>query len=85
MRNYGKMHKMQHVEQLAKLRQVGYEKETTSAAAVKRKAPPDVRPSTPVPSIVAYSLTFKNDDKRRFLKSDITLVREKGDIRNVSL
>ncbi len=50
---------MQHVELLATLRLVKYERETAAAAVVKRKAPPNVSPSTPTSSIVAFSLTLK--------------------------
>ncbi len=76
------MHRRQHVKQLATLRLVEYEKETAAAAA-KSKAPPNVSPSTATPSIVAYFLTLKNSDTRCFLKSDVTLVRENGDIQYV--
>ncbi len=73
---------MQHAEQLAPLKLVENEKET---AAAKRKAPSNVCPSTPAPSIVACSLSYKNGDTRRFLKSDISLVSEKGDKHDVSV
>ncbi len=51
---YGKMHKMQHVEQLATLRLVEW----------KGK--------------FFFFWNLKNDDTRRFLKLDITLVSEQG-------
>ncbi len=70
LRYYGKM---QHVKQFATLRLVKYEEET----AAKAKAPP----STPNPSILAHSLTFKNGNTRHFL---ITLVSEKEDLLDVS-
>ncbi len=57
------------------LRLVEYEKETIAAAAEERKTP-DVSPTTPLFS----SSTFKDEDTRRFLKSDATLVSEKGDL-----
>ncbi len=44
---------MQHAKQLAMLTLVKYERETAEAAA-KKKAPPDVGPSTHAPSIVTY-------------------------------
>ncbi len=45
---------------------------------------PRHNPSTPTPTVASYSLTFKNDDARRFLKPDVTLVSEKGEIHDVS-
>ncbi len=53
---YRKMHKMQHVEQLATLRQVEHEKEKAAAAA-KRKAPPNTSSSMHIPSVGAYALS----------------------------
>ncbi len=53
------MHAKQHVEQLATLMLVKYEKETTAAAAAIRKVPPNISPSAHTLSIVAYSLTLK--------------------------
>ncbi len=73
---------MQHVEQHATLKLVEYKNETATAA-VKRKAPPNICPSTQTPSI--YLSNLKNDDAGRSLKSDVSLVSGKGDLRNVSL
>ncbi len=54
---HGKMHETQHVKRLAAL--ILVECETKTAAAAESEAPPNVSPSTPTPSIVAYSLTSK--------------------------
>ncbi len=87
------MQTMQHVKckpqqsLLAMLRLVEYMKVmavAAAAAATKRKVPPNVSPSTPSPSIVAYSLALKNDNTSCFLKSDVILVSENGDLHDVT-